>query len=677
MHKNQCGSILIEAVVAILVLAVGTFGVVKLNTVLLKGGGESKTRAEALQIAQSRIEALMTEGAMGSCPTAGSTSATTETNAITGINASYRVGQDKDNATAERFNAAVYVAWDGSSDPRSAGASQQIILRTIVACGTAGTSGQVGGDANTLNSPKIKTPTGVARVGGRANPCGTVTPPCIAVGVLAASTGMAQDGLRVLTTGNSVELFDPAANRVLLTIDDGSLFSSITGRVYIQTSNSGAPIVAAQGSDAADPSDDRVFVLSSDAAYCSRVFPADSAIPSGTSGSARKYVYFDYNCYVSKGWWGNIGIVQVGTAQQSDKVCVGDMGVSSSETNLFSRKAALSATRGYRGFRNNGADGSTNLLDYETVGIGYTLTSGSVSTSYAAVHIGSDRTQNHHDFLLATISGQNTCEGSGVMTRLTDDTASANQFTSNVGKFFCMAQCPPLTPSTSTQTTVIRGTITRVAGAELKGIDTNDCQSSTWTEGDLAYTYTCTKSWTGFAGSSWQGGVSFIAEGTKTICTNSSGSQPIVTPSGLFVASTVNNRLATAPNQNTITFTDVQLGVTNIEINLDVRDPACPTLGTPNVTWNASNLLSWPAISNATSYDVYECILEGNATSCTPTTRKENILSGSNPMIYTPLTPSGGTKGACYGFAAKGSFDPSAVSAAKCLLKSGNTTSYY
>lgn len=672
--RSHHGSILIEAVVAILVVAVGTFGIVKLNTVLLKGGGESKTRAEALQIAQSRIEALMTEGVSGSCPTAGSTSQTTETNAINGINATYRVGQNKDNATAERFNATVYVSWDGSSDPRNSDAGQQIILRTVVACNTAGTSGQIGGDAAALNSPKIKTPTGVARVGGRTNPsCQDGS--CISTN--ASTGGMGNDGLKIYKTGNLVELiqeFADGSKRVLLTIEDGSDFSSISGRVYVETGNSGAPIVDPQGPDASDQSDDKLFVLSSDAAYCSRVFPTDPALPSGATGNAKKYIYFDYNCYVSKGWWGNIGIVQVGTAQQSDKVCVGDMGVSSTETGLFSRKAALSTTRGYRGFRNNGADGSTNLLDYETVGIGYQLNSGSVSSTYSPVHIGADRTQHHHDFLLATINGQNTCEGSGVMSRMSGDLDSNNQFTDNVGKFYCMAQCPPLTPASAVQTTVVHGTITRIGGAELKGIDPADCQSKTWIEGDSAYTYSCTKTWTGFAGSSWEGGVTFIWEGSNTLCANNS--TPVVTPNNLQVASTVNNKLAADPYKNTITFTDVQLGVTDIAINLEVRGTACPALGTPQLGWNSNNLLSWPGISGATSYDVYECALTGSATTCTPTF-KENIGSSTDPMTYAPLTPSGGTKGACYGFRAIGALDPSAVSGAKCMLKSGNTTSYY
>lgn len=682
---RQHGSILIEAIVAVLVLAVGTFGIVKLNTVLLTGGGESKTRAEALQIAQTRIEAMMTAGTLGTCQAAGTTSQTTETNAVAGVNATYRVGQTTDNATAERFDAAVFVSWDGSSDPRNAAADKQIILRTVVACNTAGTSGQIGGDASALNSPKIKTPTGVARVGGRTNPsCGSG---CTAT--VAASSGMASDGLKVYKEGNRVELvqefYDASGTltsaKTLLTIDDGSDFSSISGRVYVATSNSGQPIVNVRGSDTSDPSDDRLFVLSSDAAYCARVFPADPAVPAGTSGSAKKYEYFEYNCYVSKGWWGNIGIVQVGTAQQSDKICVGDPNVSTS--GLFSRKHALSTTRGYRGFRNNGAANSTTLTDYETVGIGYaaSTTNGTttVSSAYAATHIGADRTATHHDFLIATINGQATCESSGVMTRLTTDTNSSNEFTSNEGQFYCMAQCPPLTPSATVQTTVVRGTITRqTVGPDtgaLTGVDPADCQTTpTWTEisgSPGSYSYSCTKQWTGFAGSSWDGGINFQSTGTNTICTNNSGSSPTVTPSNLTVASTVNNRLAAGTSANSITFTDVQLGVTDIVINFDVYPASCLTLGTPQVSWSSGTLV-WTAISDATSYSIYSCSLTSSNTICVPNV----LVTTTGGGTYTPAARSSGEQGRCYGLVATGTINPSAQSAAKCLVKSGNSTVY-
>ena len=589
----------------------------------------------------------MTAGTLGTCQAAGTTSQTTETNAVTGVNATYRVGQTTDNATAERFDAAVFVSWDGSSDPRNAAADKQIILRTVVACNTAGTSGQIGGDASALNSPKIKTPTGVARVGGRTNPsCGTG---CTAT--VAASSGMASDGLKVYKEGNRVELVQEFADgtaKTLLTIDDGSDFSSISGRVYVATGNDGQPIVNVRGSDTSDPSDDRLFVLSSDAAYCARVFPADPAVPAGTSGSAKKYEYFEYNCYVSKGWWGNIGIVQVGTAQQSDKICVGDPNVSTS--GLFSRKHALSTTRGYRGFRNTGAANSTTLTDYETVGIGYaaTTTNGTttVSSAYAATHIGADRTATHHDFLIATINGQATCESSGVMTRLTTDTNSSNEFTSNEGQFYCMAQCPPLTPSATVQTTVVRGTITRRDGAELTGVDQADCQTTpTFSEsGSSAYTYSCTKQWTGFAGSSWDGGINFrYATDTNTSICPSSASNPTVTPSNLTVASTVNNVLATDPFKNSITFTDVQLGVTEIVINFDVYRDGCPALGTPQVSWSGG-ALTWSSITGAESYSVYACTWSGNNTSCTLSTTALTTTTGTS---YTPSALQGSDKGAC------------------------------
>ncbi len=678
--KYQRGSLLIEAVVAILVLAVGTFGVVKLNSVLLKGGGESKIRAEALQIAQTRIESLMTNGALGQCPI--TAASTTEPSPINGLNATYRVGQDLTNVLRDRVDVAVYIAWDGNTDPRAAPANQQIVLRTVIACGTAGTSGLIGGDALKTNAGNLPRPTGVASVGGRADP--TCATGCVQS--TAAQTGMAADGLKVFTTGNLVELVDIVANKVLLTIKDGSQFSSISGRVYIQTSANGQPIINPQGSSVSDPSDDLVFLLTSDAAYCARVFPLNP-VPTGSTGNATKYVYFDYNCYVSKGWWGNVGIVQVGSASASNKVCVGDVAPTDDPGGLFSRLATLSTTRGYRGFRNLGVPNSTVLTDYTTVGIGYALDSnaGIVASTYAPMHIGAVRSQNYHDFLIANITGQNDCTSSGVMT-LTG-TRAANEFTSNVGKYFCMAQCPPLTPADSVQSTLVHGTITVYSSASLLGVDPNDCQTApTWTQTPTtgtatSYTYSCLKTWAGFAGSMWNGGINFQYTGTNSICTNASGSQPIVSPSGLTVASTVNNNLAADPFKNSITFTDVALGVTDVEINFDVYPNGCPTLGVPQVSWSAQtpiNLLSWPAIiatgGGSVTYNILTCTLSGNASSCTP-----NVATVTNlaTTTYTPSAPSGNNKGACYSIQATSSSSTGVSSAAKCFVRSGSTFSYY
>lgn len=646
---SQAGSMLIEAMVALVVVSVGTLGVVKLNAVMLKGTGESKTRAEALQLAQKRIEDLRNFSVVSGCPAA---ETSTEDQAVTGVNASFKIGRTISNVVSERVNADITVGWDGANNPRDSVTEKKVVLSTVITCVGMGTSGMVGGSAGATNGGSVKTPTGSARVGGRDNP----TCPNGSCVTVINNTNSKPDNTKVYTTGNLVELVDTVTNKVLLTIEDGSAFSTISGRVYIEANNTGAPIVDPDGSTtndgtAASISDDNVFVMSSDASYCARIFPSDanSILPSGASGSAIKYRYFDYNCYVSKGWWGNIGVVRLDNPNSGNRVCVGDLVYPSSETSLWSKKSQLSISRGYRAYRKIDLNGSaTDQANFETVGIGYSLIDGVVSSSYAAVNLGTSADANHHDFLITVITGQGTCESSGKMTLITGNTAASNQFTNNLGKFYCMSgQCPTLTQAPSTQTTVVHGTIAKASGAVLTGIDPADCQTTptfTLSVDGNSYSYSCTKVWTGFAGSAWQGGVTFTvptnptAGYTTTICTNSTGSVATVAPVNNTVSSTVNDKSALV-NPNSLSFTDVALAVTDITINFDANT-SCGTLGQPQTQWGATGSkpypLSWSAITNANSYKILTCG-PTPGTSCTPINQTTQAATS-----YQPINPGQG-----------------------------------
>jgi hypothetical protein len=657
---KQTGSMLIEALVALVVVGVGTFGVVKLNTVMLKGTGESKTRAEALQLAQMRIEDVRNFSVVTGCPAA---EETTEADAVTGVNATYKIGRTIGNVIPGRasVDVDVYVGWDGESDPRESATDKQIVLSTVVACLDVGTSGRVGGNASALNGNTLKTPTGSAKVGGRPNP--TCTGSCTSVN---NNTNGKPDNTKVYTTGKLVELVDMTTNKVLLTVEDGSEFSTISGRVYIETDNSGDSIVDPDGSTANDGSeaaiaDDLVFLLSSDASYCARVFPTDaeSKIPSTGSGGTIKYRYFDYNCYVSKGWWGNIGIVRLDNPNDNNRVCVGDLAVPSSETSIWSKKPQLSISRGYRAYRKTNPGGSDAVqTNFETTGIGFSLlNNGTVSTEYEAVHLGTSTDSVNHDFLITVINGQGTCESSGKMKLLPGDTNASNQFTSNLGKFYCMSgQCPALTETTTIQTTVVSGTISVSSGAVLTGIDPADCQvTPSFGPGTAAntYTYSCTKIWTGFAGSAWQGGVTFTTPtspttgSASTICSNSNGSVATVSPSGSTVASTVNDKLA-SPNPNSLSFSDVPLGVTSITIDFDAKATSCEKLGQPQTSWKNGSQpydLTWTAITGATGYKVSTCT-SSSEIACTPISPVTQTALFVSPIFPNPTAAGVQTK--CY-----------------------------
>ena len=681
---NQSGSMLIEALVALVVVGVGTFGIVKLNTVMLSGTGLSKTRAEALHIGQKRMEDIRNFSVETGCPAVDTGS--TEANAVTGVNASYKVGRTVSSVISERVNVDIYVGWDGVADPHDSATDKRIVLSSVVSCVGSKSSGMASGEALLLNGGTLKTPTGSARVGGRDNP----TCPDGSCVTTINNTNNKPDNTKIYKTGDLVELVDTVTNKVLLTVKDGSDFSTISGRVYIEANNSGNAIVDADGNTANDgtaasTADDNVFILSSDASYCARIFPADNAstVPSGASGNSIKYRYFDYNCYVSKGWWGNIGVVRLDNPNSNNRVCVGDLAVSSSETSIWSKKPQLSISRSYRAYRMINANGSTtDQTNFDTTGIGYSLIGDTVSSTYSAVHLGDSEDSMNHDFLITVITGQGTCESSGNMKLVSGNTDTNNQFTGNLGKYYCMSgQCPSLTQTASTQTTVVHGTITKATGAVLTGVDPADCQTTpTFIDNGNSYSYSCTKVWSGFAGSSWQGGVTFTtptnpATGyATTICPNSTGSIATAIPTGNAFASTVNNKAALI-NPNSLSFTDVPLAVTDVTINFDANASQCAALGQPSPTWSSGTLI-WSNISSATSYLIKTCTFGGSLTTCTPDTS-----AGSSTSPYTPGSIPNGQKGLCISVTAKDSsniFSDSVASSPKCVIAgNGNNPSSY
>ncbi len=672
---RQNGFVLIEALVAIVVVMVGALGIIKLNAVLLGGTGLTKTQAEALQIAQQRIEVMRNYVLSTGCVDSTTVGTTTAATNITGTNANFRIDTVVTAGTIgteKVINACV--AWDGSSDACTAASDKRVILKSSVACSGVGTSGLVNEASSGGTTGKLKTPTGAARVGGDDQTAGAGTANVI------AGTNI-EDGTRTVVDPSGAHILVDATGRALLTIenpDDGG-FSTISGRVYIEADNSGNPIVDPQGPTTAE-SDDTVFVLSSDASYCARVFPT---LPVPASGTA-KYRYFDYNCYVSKGWWGNIGVVRLDNPNANNRVCLGDVAVDSAETSIWSKKANLSISRGYRAYKIKDLNGSTtDQANFETVGIGFApQDDGTLSSTYEEVNLGASRNENHHDFLMSVITGQGTCESSGNMKLVAGETNSSNQFTGNLGRFYCMSgQCPGLTFSSTEQTTVVLGTITKATGAVLTGIDPDDCQATPILNDNNngTYSYSCTKKWTGFAGSSWQGGISFLTpSGTETgnattVCPNDSGSNPTVVPSDYNVSSTVNDKSATV-NANSISFTDVALGVTTITIDLNAEASTCSRLGTPALSWGKGqepHALTWNAITGANSYTVYSCT-EYTDADCIPTIGSAQSQTATTiaPAFSAP-TAAGNTT-ICYkaiSTDSTGANNASTESATKCMTR--------
>jgi Tfp pilus assembly protein PilV len=153
----QKGFVLIEALVAIVVVMVGALGIIKLNAVLLGGTGLTKTQAEALQLAQQRIEVMRNYVLSAGCVDSTTVGTNTTATNFTGTNANFRIDTVVTAGTigSEKvINACV--AWDGSSDACSTTSDKRVILKSSVACSGVGTSGLVNEASSGSAGGKLK-----------------------------------------------------------------------------------------------------------------------------------------------------------------------------------------------------------------------------------------------------------------------------------------------------------------------------------------------------------------------------------------------------------------------------------------------------------------------------------------------------------------------------------------
>ncbi len=315
-RKRLWGFGLIEILVTLGVLSVGIVGVTVLQSTVTKQSSENKSRAEALAIAQSRIEEMrnytgdvdtLTEFNTLFANTSGFANSTT----ITGTNASF-TRQEQIASSGDMKTLTVQVTWPDSDD-----VTQTVSLNTRLSYVPPRS---IGDTALEAAASVVDAPTGRARLGD-----GTL-PSNIELSSLAANS----DGTYLYDQGND-RMLVTQDREIVLTLEEACQseqgtcldFVRIKGRVYIDRTSQSS---LAPG---------KVFVIASDAAYCARYYTATngtvtrvtrdttSTITTG-NGTTGSYNYFDYTCYIGGGWHGNIGILLAGGLGNQDKICIGD-----------------------------------------------------------------------------------------------------------------------------------------------------------------------------------------------------------------------------------------------------------------------------------------------------------------------------------------------------------------
>jgi len=396
---KQRGVGLVEVLVSLVILAAGLLSVATLHTNIIANSNESKTKNEAIIIAQSRIEELRNfsdgintinefEAQFPEVVKGNSTS-------ITGVNANFtRIESIADVNSVKDIT--VYVTWSDKNN-----VAQEVLINSSIAWQRPRSVGDSLADDF---EPLIPSATGRARLGDGTVDLDTVT-------TLATGDGM----FLYNSLDGDYRLVDNQGVIVLTLLDACDLgtgvctdFVKISGRVYIDndTQRSLTP--------------GNVFVKASDAAFCQQYYFDDASPPvlheivSGASSAKQTspssdYTYYNYTCYLGGGWHGNIGIILSGGISQSDKICQGDP----TSIDAFA-DPVIAARRVYRG------------MTYKIDGSGDAIVDGNGDIIYYSIGV-SDALElpasgdSTHDFVISSLNVNDTtgdkCISEGVMVR--------------------------------------------------------------------------------------------------------------------------------------------------------------------------------------------------------------------------------------------------------------------
>jgi prepilin-type N-terminal cleavage/methylation domain-containing protein len=428
-HKRHKGFGLIEILVTLGILSIGILGVATLHGVITRQSQDNKARAEAISIAQSRIEEMRnyTNSANSQIlfdalfpDTAGFANSAT----VNGINAVFTRTESITSA-ARTKPLAVRVAW---TDPE--GNASNVTLNSELSYIAPRSIGDTAlGAALAL----VNAPTGRARLGEGQLPEGAVTTPN-------------NDGTSLFTDGGT-DLMLVSDDQIVLTLamacqtEDGECidFVKIKGTIYI---DNGSQNNLKPG---------EVFVVASDAAFCARYYhDAQGTLVKVTANTTTarttpsgNYKYFHYTCYIGGGWHGNVGIILAGGSKQSDKICVGDP-VTENAWEL----PVIASRRVYRGMLFKHDLGNTPGLKEE-----YTDTVGNTQVRYYSQGIGDsvqlpapDSEDNGHDFVIgsaqASATAGSNCITEGIMMRndsdANNDGTKGDLFAGNPADFICL-----------------------------------------------------------------------------------------------------------------------------------------------------------------------------------------------------------------------------------------------
>ncbi len=415
--KSALGVALIEGLVSILVLSLGILAISKLNSHLMSSAGLTKSKAEAIQIAQSKIEELRTRILQASF-----TSITSGEGTINGKNAAFAVAWNVStpDAAIPLKTLTVSVNWTPpSSSVAGVVKEESVSISTILNWTNPKLLSHLQ-DGIPPYSNRLKPPIGIAKR--------PATP---------INRGPGQPG--VYKDGDNTELRDADGNVLLvLEPDDQGVardFATISGRVYFDLNNL---------KNSFNPAD--VFITTTAEGHC---FPSTSSSIStqlSTSSDYSTLKYYDYTCYVGQGWYANVAIQNMASTEVN--VCVGDPGFAATTTMNYWTTLPIAqpaSRRVYRGYKSK--EGSPTGYFITGIEDGGEYPSDGMPHPSNFGHYGNSNTDyfSHH-FLITDLSGQASCQ--------TVMSAFGQTFVKNAGAALCLSpdddnaedKCPKVWP---------------------------------------------------------------------------------------------------------------------------------------------------------------------------------------------------------------------------------------
>lgn len=446
------GFALIEALVALLIIAFGVVGITKLQTLSIFGASEAKARSEAMALSQVKLENLRN---------------LVEKSKFTG-------DPMLDSATPETHNgqyASYSMSW--TVEAPVAGTPQAGLEQRVLELKTTWTDSRGGAQEIVLNSviawddPSLQASASAGLGGSLISPTGAAKR---MVKNIPGQTGVYTDP----TTKNTYLLNNNGDVLLYLPPLEGQAqkFATISGKIFFDQ-NAGNRI----------PNSSDVRVRLSSEGEC--IYNNTSLSAAVTSGS-NSYKYFSYTCYVGPGWYGNVGVLvdeDVNGNAADPTICIGDPGFNNgaSDGTLVSAHPLESATRSYRGFKGTAGNYRSTGMQGDSA---YGLTTGTTRlppfdgrprpseypSYYSGVTVNSDTDYFEQNFLLTKTTGNNSC-----MSKM-----SGGVFTSNAGKYVCISPdndnagdvCPVTWPGFESQVGTGNGSINYAITVTTQGSGT-------------------------------------------------------------------------------------------------------------------------------------------------------------------------------------------------------------